>query len=47
MREVAGIIAIIMVTILLILSEEFRDLVKVGTLLFITHMVYEIWKILK
>jgi hypothetical protein len=47
MREIAGVIAIIMVTILLILSEEFRDLIKVGALLFIAHLVFEIYKVIK
>lgn len=47
MREIAGVIAIIMITILLILSEEFRDLIKVGALLFIAHLVFEIYKVIK
>ena len=47
MREIAGVIAIVMVIILLVISEQFRDLVKIGTLLFIAHMIFEIWKLLK
>jgi len=47
MREIAGIIAIVISIILLVMSEQFRDLIKVGTLLFIAHIVYQIWEVLK
>ena len=47
MKEIAGVIAIIMVIIMIMISEQFRELIKVGILLFIAHMIFEIWKLLK
>ena len=47
MREIAGVIALVISIILIVFSEEFRDILKVGTLLFIAHIVFEIYKVIK
>ena len=47
MQEIARVIAIIMIIILLLISEEFRDFTKVGLLIYICYLLTEIVKILK
>lgn len=47
MREIAGVIGLIMALILICSSEQFRDIVKIGLLGYISYNLYELIKILK
>ena len=46
MKEIAGVIVIIMIIILMMLSEQFRDFIKVGLLIYISYILFHIYKVL-
>ena len=47
MREIAGVIAIIITIILIFFSEEFRDITKIGLLVYIGYILTELYKAVK
>lgn len=46
MREIAKVLAIIIIIILVIDSEQFRDIIKVGFLMYISYILFHIYKVL-
>lgn len=46
MREIAKVLAIIIIIILVIDSEQFRDIIKVGFLMYISYVLFHIYKVL-
>lgn len=46
MREIAKVLAIIIIMILVIDSEQFRDIIKVGFLMYISYVLFHIYKVL-
>lgn len=46
MREIAKVLAIIIIVILIIDSEQFRDIIKVGFLMYISYILFHIYKVL-
>ena len=47
MREIVGVIGLIITLILICSSEQIRDVVKIGLLGYISYNLYEIVRILK
>lgn len=46
MQEIAKVLAIIMTVILIMVSEQFRDIVKIGFLMYISYILFHIYKVL-
>ena len=46
MREIAKVLAIIIIIILVIDSEQFRDIIKVGFLMYMSYVLFHIYKVL-
>ena len=46
MQEIAKVLAIIIIIILVIDSEQFRDIIKVGFLMYISYILFHIYKVL-
>ena len=46
MREIVKVLAIIIIIILVIDSEQFRDIIKVGFLMYISYILFHIYKVL-
>ena len=46
MQEIAKVLAIIIIIILVIDSEQFRDIIKVGFLMYISYVLFHIYKVL-
>lgn len=46
MQEIAKVLAIIMTVILIMVSEQFRDIIKIGFLMYISYILFHIYKVL-
>ena len=46
MQEIAKVLAIIMTVILVMISEQFRDIIKIGFLMYISYILFHIYKVL-
>ena len=46
MKEIAAFIAIIMLIIFILISDEFRNVVIIGLLVYITYILSEIYRVL-
>lgn len=46
MKEIAAFIAIIMLIIFILISDEFRNVIIIGLLVYITYILSEIYRVL-